>query len=129
MPTKNENELRAIIQNKNFTTINLQDYLRALLLEKGLEKKEVVKKSNISTNYVYQIFNGRRQPQRNKVIMLAFGMDLDLNETLDLLKVAEVALLYDTNKRDLVIMHCIKTKKSVIECNIILNESEVNILD
>lgn len=129
MLAKSDEELEKIINEKEFVTIGLKEYLSELLLEKSLVKKQVVKDSHISQNYIYQIFNGRRNPQRDKVIMLAFGMKLNVSETLELLKVAEVSMLYETNKRDLIILHSIKHKKSIIECNILLHNGNFNVLE
>lgn len=98
------------------------DYLTAVLNEKGLKKSEVIKKSNVQTNYAYQIFSGLKIPSRDKLISLCFGMSLSLDEAQTLLKYAGFAPLYPRNKRDSVIISALEKDESVIRCNITLDE-------
>lgn len=129
MSIKYADDIEKIINDIDFVKIKFTDYLEELLNTKSLVKKQVIKDSNISTNYVYQIFNGKRKPQRNKVIMLSFGLKLTTSETFELLKIAEVATLYEKNKRDLIILHCIENRVSIIDCNILLDKANEDILD
>lgn len=98
------------------------DYLTAVLNEKDLKKSEVIKKSNIQTNYAYQIFSGVKIPSRDKLISLCFGMNLTLDETQTLLKYAGYAPLYPRNKRDSVIISELEKGETVMRCNITLDE-------
>lgn len=98
------------------------DYLTAVLNEKGLKKSEIIKKSNVQTNYAYQIFSGLKIPSRDKLISLCFGMSLTLDETQTLLKYAGFAPLYPRNKRDSVIISELEKGETVIRCNITLDE-------
>lgn len=98
------------------------DYLTAVLNEKGLKKSEVIKKSNVQTNYAYQIFSGLKIPSRDKLIALCFGMDVSLDEAQTLLKYTGFAPLYPRNKRDIVIVSALENGESVIRCNITLDE-------
>ena len=100
----------------------LCDYLASLIDEKNLNKAEVIKKSNIQTNYAYQILSGIRIPSRDKLIALCFGLDLTLDEAQTLLKYAGFAQLYPKNKRDSIIISSLKNHTSVIKCNILLEE-------
>ncbi|MCI8403775.1 MAG: helix-turn-helix transcriptional regulator [Clostridia bacterium] len=97
-------------------------YLTAVLNEKGLKKSEVIKKSNVQTNYAYQIFSGLKIPSRDKLIALCFGMDVSLDEAQTLLKYTGFAPLYPRNKRDIVIVSALENGESVIRCNITLDE-------
>lgn len=98
------------------------DYLTAAISEKNLSKSEVIKKSNIQTNYAYQIFSGLKIPSRDKLISLCFGMSLTVDEAQTLLKYAGYAPLYPRIKRDSAIITALETGKSVIRCNIMLDE-------
>ncbi|MDD6563931.1 MAG: hypothetical protein PUF08_02495 [Clostridiales bacterium] len=100
----------------------ISDYLNAVLCEKNLSKSEVIKKSNIQTNYAYQIFSGLKIPSRDKLIALCFGMGLTLGEAQTLLKYSGYAPLYPRIKRDSVIIDSLESGKSVILCNITLDE-------
>ena len=98
------------------------NYLAAVIEEKGLQKADVIRKSNIQTNYAYQILSGLKIPSRDKLIALCFGMELSLTETQTLLKYAGYAPLYPRNKRDSVIIDSLEKHKDVINCNITLDE-------
>ena len=66
---------------------SLAEYLELLLIEKGLRKSDVIKRSNMDKNYAYQIFNGNKtHPSRDKMIALAIGMGLNVLETRKLLR-------------------------------------------
>lgn len=106
------------------------EYLNSLMAQKGLKKSEVIKKSNVDKHYAYQIFNSNRtNPSRDKLIMIAFGMGLDMAETTKLLKVAGVPNLYIRHPRDSVIMFCIEHKMSLMDTNEKLFEMSMDILD
>lgn len=98
------------------------NYLTAVIEEKGLQKADVIRKSNIQTNYAYQILSGLKIPSRDKLIALCFGMELGLTEAQTLLKYAGYAPLYPRNKRDSVIINSLEKHEDVISCNITLDE-------
>lgn len=98
------------------------NYLNAIIEEKALKKADVIRKSNIQTNYAYQIFSGLKIPSRDKLIALCFGMELSLSEMQTLLKYAGYAPLYPRNKRDSVIIDSLEKHEDVITCNITLDK-------
>ena len=109
---------------------SLSEYLEMLISEKHLKKSEIITKSNLDKNYAYQIFNGNKtNPSRNKVLMLAFGMGLTLNETRKLLKIAGLNDLYVRSPRDSLIMYCLINKYTLIKCNEYLNDFGFEILE
>ena len=109
---------------------SLSEYLEMLINEKGFKKSEIINRSNLDKNYAYQIFNGNKtNPSRNKVLMLAFGMGLSLNETRKLLKIASLSDLYVRSPRDSLIMYCLHNRFSLISCNEYLNDFHFEILE
>lgn len=85
----------------------LSDYLQQLLDEKGLERVSVVRKAGLNETFGYQIFMGSRNASRNKVLQLAFAMDLSLKEANRLLQAAGVNELYCKDRRDAIIIFCL----------------------
>lgn len=79
---------------------SVSEYLNQLLEAKSLKKSTVIKNSELNEIYGYQIFSGKRIPSRDKLISIAFGMELSLEETQALLKFAGFAPLYPKQKRD-----------------------------
>ena len=59
---------------------SLAEYLQQLLDEKGLERSKVVREAGLNDTFGYQIFKGTRKASRDKVLQLAFAMQLGLRE-------------------------------------------------
>lgn len=84
--------------------------LNAYLDEKKLTKADVIRRLNIDRNYGYQVFNGKRIPTRNILIQLALMLELDVEHTDYLLKLAGKPMLYVRNPIDARIFYSIKHK-------------------
>ena len=101
----------------------ISDYLETLITRKGLSKSKIIEKAEMSEVYAYQIISGiKKNPKREKIICLAFGMGLTLEETQEMLKKTGYAPLYAKNEFDVVIMYGICKKMSIIEVNNLLFE-------
>ena len=101
----------------------ISDFLNELIEKKGLNKARVIDKSNIQKTYAYEVINGRKgNPSRDIMLRLAFAMGLDLEETQTLLKHSRMPQLYARNSRDSIIIYAINNKKSLIDCNVLLDE-------
>ena len=72
---------------------------------KGLLPAHVIERSQIERTYGHQLFNGTRRPSRDKVLQLALGLGLGVNETQQLLRAAGKSPLYPRLKRDAVILY------------------------
>lgn len=92
-------------------------YLNQLADEKNIKKSQAIKNAELNEIYGYQIFSGKRFPSRDKLIALAFGMGLSLEETQQLLKYGGFATLYPKNKRDSIIIWCISNTFSICRTN------------
>lgn len=99
------------------------DYLQApdfcTLLKRCCEQREmlpaqVIERSQIERTYGHQLFNGTRRPSRDKVIQLALGLGLNVNETQQLLRSAGKSQLYPRLKRDAVILYGVQKKLSIL---------------
>lgn len=122
MTTKAKRLKTATLMNRLFKAANINDYLSAnnadvqeisfcdriseLCEQKGLKRAQVIRDSKIERSYAYQLFAGRRRPSRDKLLMLCFGMGLDVDETQALLKATQMSELYPKIKRDAVILFC-----------------------
>ena len=98
----------------------LAEILKNFLIKKGLKKSDVIKKSELSEVYAYQIFSGIRTPERKKLLCLAIGMELNLDETQILLKCAKYSPLYVKLPFDSIIIYGICKKLSIIQINELL---------
>ena len=94
---------------------SLSDYLQQLLDEKGLKRAEVVRAAGLNSTFGYQIFKGERGASRDKVLQIAFAMQLSLKETNRLLQAAGTNELYCKNRRDAIIIFCLTHGSSLQE--------------
>lgn len=108
--------------SEDFITSSLSDYLNQLLYEKNINKTKAIEKSNLNNIYAYEIFSGKKKPSRNKLIQLAFGMELNLKSVQRLLKISGLSELYPRSQRDSVIIFAINNSLSLLECEILLEE-------
>ena len=105
-------------QNKeNMIPHNLPIHLEPLLKQKGLTKADVVRGSELNRKYVYQIFSGEKTPSRNKLIALAFGLQLTPEETQTMLKLSGYRELYVRDTRDTIILYALQRGKNSLETN------------
>ena len=95
----------------------LTNSLYDLLKKYGVERKEVIKKSRLDNIYAYQIFAGKKHPKREKLIQLAFGFPLTVEDTNVLLQTGGYSALYIRDKRDAVCMYCLERGITLDACN------------
>lgn len=118
-----ENFSEFLVENQEqFIDINMSEYILFLIKDKSINVNNIIKKSNIESSYFYQILKGRRIPRRKKIIQLAIGMELNINESQMLLRLGDRCLLYPRVKKDAAIIYCINNKFSLIETYRFLNE-------
>lgn len=91
--------------SENFNSESASDLLNSLLAEKNISKAAIAKKSGISEVYLHQIFSGKRNPSRNRLICLCFGLEASIDTTNELLKLCGFAQLYSANRRDAIIIY------------------------
>lgn len=113
-----------IEENKaDIIDITLSEYLEDMLKKYNIPKNRVINASGLNQIYAYQIFDGKKKnPSRDKLIQLIFGMKLDITDAQRLLKTAGVNELYPRIKRDSIIIFALNKKISVSECDELLFE-------
>lgn len=108
-------------ENRNaLKEITVCDYLLEMLIKYDAEKKDVVAKSGMSGTYPYQIFDGKKAAGRDKLIRLAFGFPLSLEETQRLLKYGGHNELYVKVKRDAYVMFALEKGYDIQKLNELL---------
>lgn len=127
---KSENILDFLAENHGEMQLGgLPQYLEDWLQQKNLSKADVVRRSNLNRAYVYQIFLGRKYPSRDKVIALAFGMDLTAGETQKLLKQAGYRELYPRDPRDALLLYAVGHDMTILEANQLLYDKNIDVLE
>ena len=100
-----------------FTDQSIAQLLTALYETKSLSKAALARKAGMSEVYLHQVFSGRRNPSRDRLVCLCIGLGATLEETQRMLKQAGYAQLYPKNKRDAIITHGILHRTDLEEIN------------
>lgn len=138
---KSTNELLKILQRENglkkyleenveqYSSQSFTDMLEQILKENSKIKSEAIDCSNIEKHYAYQIFQEKKTPSRDKLIMLCVGMEADMEQTTRLLRKLKFGNLDIKDKRDGIIIHGILHGLPLIDINISLDEQNLKILE
>ena len=126
----NGKSLKKILDSETdaFAEKSLPEYLRELCDERGLLPEQVIRKAQIDRTYGHQFFNGRRNPSRDKLIQLAVGFELSLDETQTLLKKAGKGVLYAKIKRDAACIYGISHGMNIMEIQDLLLSLDLPLL-
>lgn len=117
---ENQEELRLI---------SVAEYLNEMLIKYDLEKCDVAKRGGFAGNYPYQIFNGIKAASRDKLIQIAIGFPLTVEETQYLLRLGGHSELYVRNSRDAYIMFALEKRYGIAETNELLFNNGKKILE
>ncbi len=110
-------------ENKSYMVKeDLSALLDKLIKKYDLKKSQVIRAAEMSEVYAYQIFSGLRVPERKKLLCLAVGMSLNLEEVQTLLKCAGYSPLYVKLPFDSIILYGVCKKLSVVQINELLFE-------
>ena len=71
---------------------SFEKHLQQLINKKGLKNSEVYAAANISRQYFSKLLKGQVKPSKEKVLALAVGLRLNIDETIDFLRIAGYAL-------------------------------------
>ncbi len=71
---------------------SFEKHLQKMINKKGLRNSEVYAAANISKQYFSKLLKGQVKPSKEKVLALAVGLRLNMDETIDFLKLAGYAL-------------------------------------
>ena len=103
-------------------------HLSELCRTRGLKAVEVIRRANLERTYGHQLFNGTRKPSRDKLLQLAFGLSLTVEETQELLKVARKSPLYSKIMRDAAVMRCLYDQQKLDDVQELLNRPGLTLL-
>lgn len=110
-------------ENKDYMVQEgLSKLLEKLITKHGLKKSQIIRASEMSEVYAYQIFSGIRVPERKKLLCIAIAMQLCLDEVQTLLKSAGYSTLYVKLPFDSIVLYGICKKLTVVEINELLYE-------
>ena len=115
-------------EKDGFTLPAFSDYITALCQSKGEKPERVIKRANLENSFGHRLFSGMRRPSRDTVLQLAFGLELNSDETQQLLKVAREAALHPKVKRDAIIAYGLHRRLSLQETQQLLVENSLPVM-
>lgn len=102
---------------EHFVDTNVSELLNQLFDRRNISKAALAKQSGMSEIYLHQIFSGRRNPSRNRLLCLCYGLQATVEETQELLRLCKMAQLYPKLKRDAIIYYGLQHKLDLYEVN------------
>ncbi len=93
------------------------DYLKNEMEQAGISPKELILKSFLGKSHIYFLLSGERTPSRDVVVILAIALELGLEKTQRMLKLAQKGELYPKVRRDAAIICCIEQGLSLSDTN------------
>lgn len=102
---------------ENFDGGKIGEMLNALFQKRRVSKAALAKLSGMSEVYLHQVFAGRRNPSRSRLLCLCFGLDATVEETQLLLKHCGHAQLYPKNRRDAIILYGLANDMDLFDVN------------
>ena len=105
---------------KNIYTDSFEKHLQKLINKKGLKNSEVYAAANISKQYFSKLLKGQVKPSKEKMLALAIGLRLNMDETVDFLRIAGYALS-PISQTDTVVEYFIRKQEyNVLKIDIVL---------
>ncbi|MBQ1894308.1 MAG: XRE family transcriptional regulator [Clostridiales bacterium] len=120
----NENKLATYIDNirKDHKT-DFRSYLKEIMDRKGVDRSSLYRSARIERTYVYQLLDGRRlHPGKDKVIMIALALQMNVDEVKNALEYADTGCLSIKSVRDSILLYSIKKKNSIAATNALLEQ-------
>lgn len=109
---------RFLAENQvSFRAERVSGLLSAMLERRQISKAKLARRSGMSEIYLHQIFAGRRNPTRSRLICLCYGLGATLEETQELLRLGGMAQLYPRTRRDAILIYGLTHRVSVFEIN------------
>ena len=105
---------------KSMYTDSFEKHLQQLINKKGLKNSEVYAAANISKQYFSKLIKGQVKPSKEKVLALAVGLKLNMDEAVDFLRLAGYALS-PVSQTDVIVEYFIRHEDyNVMKIDIVL---------
>ena len=130
-----ESELRSAKRLEDFMRENeeelqfqsVPELLNEMLIQYNLQKNDVIERAAFPGTYAYKIFSGEKNASRDRLLWLAFGFPLTLEETGRLLRAGGHSKLSTKNKKDALVIYALDGGYTIQEVNKLLQENEEDV--
>ena len=120
-----EIDLEQAWQQAPLNQTTFSQWCALLIKAKQVKKSDAIRKAELNPTFAYQIFSGDRHASRDKLIQLAFGLELDVNLTSEFIERGGANALDPHDRRDVAIAYCRSRNMSVAECDETLYRAEL----
>ncbi|MBQ9733157.1 MAG: helix-turn-helix transcriptional regulator [Clostridia bacterium] len=129
MESKNTDELRQALldasdldkflkeNDEQFSRQDVTELLNEIFDKRDINKSNLAKRAGMSNVYLHQVFSGRRNASRNRMLCICLGLEATLDETQELLKRSGMGLLYPKDRRDAIIIYGLLHHQTLFEVN------------
>ena len=107
---------------------SFEEYIAELRDKKGESAEKIIRRGMIEKSYGHQLFKGSRRPSRDTCIQLAFGFEMDVEETQRLLRTAGKSMLYPRVLRDAAVIYSLHNHITLADTQIVLEKLGVPII-
>ena len=114
-----ESDIDSYLSNNQpyFSDESISELLVEMYQSKSISKAALARQAGMSEVYLHQVFSGRRNPSRDRLICLCIGLEATLEETQNVLKQAGYAQLYPKSRRDVIISYGLLHHMELSELN------------
>ena len=125
-----DSEAEQFIRNHS-DIVSIHSFLNGLMADNKITVPELIKRSGISRNYIYNILGGERtNPGRDKIIAICIGLGASFSQINRALELVKHSALYPKDERDARIAIAVNQGiKSVTEVNLMLEKNGLRPLD
>lgn len=125
-----DSEAEQFIRNHS-DIVSIHSFLNGLMADNNITVPELIKRSGISRNYIYNILGGERtNPGRDKIIAICIGLGASFSQINRALELVKHSALYPKDERDARIAIAVNQGiKSVTEVNLMLEKNGLRPLD
>lgn len=127
---RDDSEAEQFIRNHS-DNVSIHSFLNGLMADNNITVPELIKRSGISRNYIYNILGGERtNPGRDKIIAICIGLGASFSQINRALELVKHSALYPKDERDARIAIAVNQGiKSVTEVNLMLEKNGLRPLD
>jgi hypothetical protein len=101
---------------------DLSAWARDCLAASGMPRNDAIHRSRLNQTFAYQILAGTRRASRDKLLQLAFGMQLGIHDASELLERGGACRLRPDCRRDLIVAYALHHGMGVEQCDDLLWE-------
>lgn len=114
--------------SKQFNKVTVSEYLNSMMIKYGIEKNALISKAGVVPSYAYQILDGRKNASRDKLIQMALGFPLTIDETNTLMRCGGYSELYVRSKRDVLLIYALQKHYDILQTNEMLMQNSEDTL-